>query len=56
VKRKDKDDWVAACREVVVDGARDREVVKMWNKYVVDDMRTLGLKRRMHRIEQGEGV
>ena len=43
VERKNKDDWVAACR-VVVEGEKGRgRGRKTWHKCVVEDMRKLKL-------------
>ena len=41
VERKDADDWVSACRNVVVAGERGR----VWKECVADDMRKLMLKQ-----------
>ena len=44
VERKAGDDWVSACSNVVVAGARGAgKVRKTWRECVGDDMRELGL-------------
>jgi hypothetical protein len=45
IERKDKDDWVSSCRELVVDGSRGRgRGRKTWLEGV-EEMR----KRKLHR-------
>ena len=44
LERKSVDDWVSACRGLVVEGARGRSRSrKMWEQCVRDDMKLLGL-------------
>ena len=44
VERKEKDDWVSACRELEVDGVRGRgRPMKTWRECVNTDMKSLGL-------------
>jgi hypothetical protein len=46
VERKSGDDWVSACREIVVDGVRKKgRGKKTWMESVMDDMKRCGLKR-----------
>jgi hypothetical protein len=46
IERKDKDDWVSSCRELVVDGSRGRgRGRKTWLEGVEEEMR----KRKLHR-------
>ena len=44
IERKNKDDWVAACRDTVVEGEKGRGR-KAWNECVVEDMRKLKLRK-----------
>jgi len=45
VERKDADDWVSACRNMVVSGERGRgRGRKTWRECVADDMRRMHLK------------
>ena len=47
VERKSGDDWVSACRELVVDGSNGRgRPRKTWMECVSDDMGKSGLRRR----------
>ena len=44
LERKSVDDWVSACRGLVVEGARGRgRSRKTWEQCVRDDMKLLGL-------------
>ena len=44
LERKSVDDWVSACKVLVVEGARGRgKSRKTWEQCVRDDMRLLGL-------------
>lgn len=46
VERKSADDWVSACRNLVVEGVRGRgRGRKTWNECVKDDLGKLGLTR-----------
>jgi hypothetical protein len=46
VERKDECDWVSACRDLSVAGAKGRgRSRKTWKECVVDDMRKMNLKR-----------
>ena len=46
VERRDKVDWVSACRELEVEGMRGKgRGKKTWVECVKDDMRRLGLKK-----------
>ena len=42
MERKSVNDWVSACRGLVVEGGRRRSR-KIWERCVRDDMRLLGL-------------
>jgi hypothetical protein len=54
VKRKDKDDWAAACREVIVDGTNGKGIGrKTRNK---DEKAWVEECRYIHRIVQFGGV
>ena len=47
VERKDKDDWVSACRYLSVDGLRQRgRGQKKWVECVEEDIRSLGLNKK----------
>ena len=47
MERKDKDDWVSACRYLCVDGIRPRgRGQKKWAECVEEDMRSLDLNRK----------
>ena len=46
VERKGKDDWVSACRDMIVEGERGRgRGRKTWKECVMDDMRKMGLRK-----------
>ena len=46
VERKSEDDWVSACRELVVDGAKGRgRGKKTWMECIREDMRKFGLSK-----------
>lgn len=46
VERKEKDDWVAACRDLVIDGTKGKgRGRKTWVECVKDDLKELGLKK-----------
>src|SRR5260221_1977833 len=46
VERKNEDDWVAACRDMVVEGEQGRgRGRKTWHECVVEDMRKLKLRK-----------
>ena len=46
VERKDKKDWVSACRDMKVDGTKDRgRGRKTWMECIVSDMKSFGLRR-----------
>ena len=46
VGRKNKEDWVSACRDMKVDGARSRRRgKKTWMQCIVSDMKSFGLRR-----------
>ena len=46
VERKDPKDWVAACRELEVVGAKGKgRPKKTWNDCVIEDMKLAGLRR-----------
>ena len=45
LERKSEDDWVSACRGLVVEGTRSRgRSRKTWEQSVRDDMKLLGLR------------
>jgi len=47
VERKDKEDWVSACRYLVVEGTRPRgRGKKKWSECNDEDLRSLGLNRK----------
>ena len=47
VERKDKDDWVSACRYLSVDGLRQRgRGQKKWVECFEEDIRSLGLNKK----------
>ena len=47
VERKDKGEWVSACRYLCVDGVRPRgRGTKKWDECVSEDIRSLGLNRK----------
>ena len=46
VERKEQDDWVSACRNVLVEGDKGKgRGEKTWKECVVKDMKDLGLRR-----------
>ena len=48
VERKEKDDWVSACRNLEVAGSRDRGRPKMtWRARLDGDMKDMGLRPGM---------
>src|SRR5260221_9119354 len=44
IERKNEDDWVAACRDMVVEGEKGRGR-KTWHECVAEDMRKLKLRK-----------
>ena len=46
VERKNKEDWVSACRDMKVDGMSSRgRGKKTWIECIVSDMKSFGLRR-----------
>ena len=45
VERKGKEDWVSACRDMKVEGTKDRgRGRKTWMECIVSDMKSFGLR------------
>ena len=56
---KNKDDWVAACRDMVVEGEKGRDRGrKTWRECVVGDMRKLKLRKEdaQNRVTWRRGI
>ena len=59
VERKERDDWVSACRNVVVEGDKGKgRGRKTWKECVVKDMKDLGLRREdaQDRVKWRNGI
>src|SRR5260221_8246293 len=59
IERKNKDDWVAACRDMVVEGEKGRgRGRKTWHECVVEDMRKLELRKEdaQNRVTWRRGI
>src|SRR5260221_512039 len=59
VERKNKDDWVAACRDMVVEGEKRRgRGRKTWHECVLEDMRKLKLRKEdaQNRVTWRRGI
>jgi len=59
VERKNKDDWVAACRDMVVEGEKGRgRGRKTWQECVVEDVRKLKFRKEdaQNRVTWRRGI
>jgi hypothetical protein len=59
VERKEQDDWVSACRNVLVEGDKGKgRGRKTWKECVVKDMKDLGLRREdaQDRVKWRNGI